>query len=105
MTNSAFAVKPERIASEQVETRNFTSNEVAGVAIPCGTVIIKYRGLNLDSFPGVPAEMARKMVEEVHDARTFSGSLKISTADRIGVINMAEVESITFRQDQCEAQP
>lgn len=103
MTNSALMVGPTQLASDQAEVRHFVPGEAAPANIPYGTVIIKYRNGDLDRFECVPAAVAGNMVEKVHDTRTFSGTLMIEGADYIGVINMAEVESITFRQDQTEA--
>ncbi|SIS98229.1 hypothetical protein [Paracoccus saliphilus] len=105
MTTSAFFVEPAQFASEQMEARHFAPGEIAGAVIPYGTVIIKYRSGDLDRFPGVPAAAAREMAEKVHDSRAFSGTLMIECAGCIGIINMAEVESITFLQGQNEAQP
>ncbi|WP_147391932.1 hypothetical protein [Paracoccus onubensis] len=70
---------------------------------PSGTLIIRYRSGNTDRFPGVSFSKADQLLSDVHDGASFTGSLHVKAIGYVGfVINLTEVESLTFRLDDAE---
>ncbi|RMC37518.1 hypothetical protein [Paracoccus alkanivorans] len=71
-----------------------------------GTLIVRYRDGEPECFPGVAFAAANRVFDEVHDAGSFTGSLRVTADGGLGfVINLSEVASLSFRLDDAEDQP
>lgn len=71
-----------------------------------GTLIVRYRDGEPESFPGVAPAAAVRVLDKVHDAGSFTGSLRVTADGGLGcVINLSEVASLSFRLDDTEDQP
>ena len=87
-------------------TTTLARTEPARMPARRGTLIVRYRDGAPDCFPGVAPAVANRVLDKVHDAGSFTGSLRVTADGGLGcVINLSEVASLSFRLDNTEDQP
>lgn len=70
-----------------------------------GVIVITYRSGNVARFPNAVRADADAVAEDIFQSSGgFSGILRLRNTIRLAVINLAEVESISFRKYDAEDQ-
>lgn len=97
MTTSVFAVKPEGLTSDRVETRHFAPNEIADDEI-IGTLLIRFRGGdNVESaYFDVSMSQWDALRGEIADFG-MTRAIGVLHLNGIVIVNLPDVMSVDFR--------